>query len=708
MRLQGRSRKTKVGVFLALLLVSCSMVFLQLGFTDFGSGAEGAHEMLSLVPVVVTAFLLGPSWGLLQGALTGTALSVHSVLQPLDWMEYAFLNPLTATVPLALAGFGFGLAFSRLERSEHAGRRNILLIALSCAVGTLLFDMVFNFAIHLSVAGFSEDTIAMFVKNPILSTPVALACESVALFASVRLADGLLQHVMTPGEGARLHVVFGSRLFGLLLVVFAVTSAMGYTLITYSDIAKTSAEMDEQLGAIAAKLEKQQDWKERNETVNTIFQTIIGAKDGDIVLLDGTGTVVASNNEAYAVGAVLTDRDGQPLLQDIAQLASDGTMTLASSRDIGQVKDGNSAKPSFSDHADSLDYAQAKRVGDYYLVQIRSHKTVFSNRTTAMLVSTLIAGVALVLAFVFASKLLHSMVEQPIDGANESLDKITNGDLNQKVELRSSRELASLGTYINAAVASLKDYAAESERRIEQDLNTAKGIQESALPRKFPPFPGVDAFDIYASMGAAKYVGGDFYDLFMVGDHKLGFLIADVSGKGIPAALFMMRAKTHIATAMRSGLKLVQAVSQTNDHLCEDNDTCMFVTMWAAILDWNTGRLTYVNAGHDIPLLRHEGQWQWFEDVGGPFLGAMDSMTYDCATVTLEHGDAVYLYTDGVTDAMNPEGQLYGKERMLAFLQRHADLHPRELDDAMRDELATWADGAEQSDDITMLTLEYK
>lgn len=695
-------------IFVALFLVSCSMVFLQLGFTNVGRGAGDTHYMFSLIPVVVTAFLLGPSWGMLQGALTGIALNVHSMLQPLDWMEYAFLNPLTAVVPLALAGLGFGLAFSRLERSERLEWRSLLWIALTCAVGTLLFELAFNLALQLSVLELSMNALASFATKPLLNTPFALVCESLALLVSVLLADGLQRHVMTPGEGARLHIVFGSRLFGLLLVVFAVTSAMGYALITHLDISKTSAEMNEQLEAIAAKLEEQQDWKERNETANTIFQAIIGAKDGDLVLIDGEGTVVASNNVAYVVGSTLTDRDGQPLLPEIAQLASDGTMKLAYARDIDQARDRDETRTAPLDHTDSLDYARAKQVGNYYLLQIRSHATVFSDRNAAMLVSILIAGSALVLAFVFASRLLHSMVEQPIDDANESLAKITDGDLDHRVRLRSSKELASLGTYINAAVASLKNFAAESQRRIEQDLYTAKDIQESALPRTFPPIPGVDAFDVYASMHAAKYVGGDFYDLFRVGDHELGFLIADVSGKGIPAALFMMKAKTHIATAMRSGVDLVQAVSQTNDHLCEDNDTCMFVTMWAAILDWVTGELTYVNAGHDIPLLRHNGQWQWFEDVGGPLLGAMDSMSYDCATVTLDHGDALYLYTDGVTEAMNPEDQIYGKDRMLAFLQQHADLRPRELDDAMRAELASWANGAEQSDDITMLTLEYK
>ena len=708
MRLRESYRKTKITVFVALLLVSCSMVFLQLGFKSFGEGAVNDYYLLAIIPVVVTSFLLGASWGALQGILTGIALSIHANIQPLDWMEHGLITPFTVVVPLALAGFGFGVVFSFLERLNHTRLQNVFWIALSCAVGTVLFDVVFSHALLVSLFDFSQEALTLFFKISIVNDPLSLLWESLALFVSVELTDGLLKYVMIPGEGARLHVVFGSRLFALLLVVFAVTASAGYALITHFDILETSEEMNDQLEVIAAKLEGQQSEQEYNEVARTILYAIVGEKDGDLILLDNKGVVVASNNAYDTEGAVLTDRDGYPLIEQVKSMALSGTMNLVYAKDVKEEGPGGSTEFSFMDHADGLDYARAVRAGDYYLLQVRSHEMVFMDRSVAMLVATLIAGTVLVLVFVFASKLLYSTVEEPLDGANESLAKITSGDLNQKVWLRSSRELATLGAYINAAVASLKDYAAESERRIEQDLRTARDIQKSALPQTFPPFEEVDAFDVYASMRAAKYVGGDFYDLFRVGDHKLGFLIADVSGKGIPAALFMMRAKTHIATAMRSGVDLVKAVTQTNAYLCEDNDTFMFVTMWAAILDWESGELTYVNAGHDIPLLRHNDQWQWFEDIGGPFLGAMDFVTYDCATVSMGHGDALYLYTDGVTEAMNRADQLYGKERMLAFLQAHADLRPHELDDAMREELVAWADGAEQSDDITMLTLAYK
>ena len=545
-------------------------------------------------------------------------------------------------------------------------------------------------------------------KTPTDTSPYVILCESIVLFVSLMLTDGLLKYVMRPDSRARLHVVFGSRLFCLLLVVFAVVTAAGYALITHLDLIEASEAMDDQLEVIAAGLEASQDHQEYGETTTAIFQTIIYGKDGILVLLDDQGTVIASNDEAYTVGTVLKDGYGSPIMPVIEGIALGESMELVSNRELGIGNDGDASSLPFMSPGNALNYARVKQVDGYYLLQIRSHEIVFRDRIVALLVSVFIGGIALVLAFVFASRLLHVLVEQPLNSANETLAKITDGDLNQEVQLHSSRELASLATYINGAVASLKEYAAESERRIEQDLSTARDIQKSALPRMFPPFPGVDAFDIYASMTAAKYVGGDFYDLCNVDDHKLGFLIADVSGKGIPAALFMMRAKTHISTTMRSGVDLVQAVTQTNAFLCEDNDTFMFVTMWAAILDWDTGELTYVNAGHDIPLLRHDGQWRWLEDVGGPLLGAMDFSTYDCATVKLDHGDELYLYTDGVTEAMNPADQLFGKGRMVAFLQEHANMCPRELDDAMREEVAAWTDGADQSDDITMLTLEYK
>ena len=303
--------------------------------------------------------------------------------------------------------------------------------------------------------------------------------------------------------------------------------------------------------------------------------------------------------------------------------------------------------------------------------------------------------------------LIKNVVVQSIWEVNGTLDKITSGDLKAEVDVRDSTEFSSLSDDINKTVAALRAAIAAEGARIERDLATAKAIQSSALPRTFPPFPDIDAFNIYASMNAAREVGGDFYDFFLIDKHTLGFLIADVSGKGIPAALFMMAAKSELANYMKSGMNLAEAVHSANINLCRGNDAGMFVTVWAASLDFETGELTYVNAGHNPPLLRHNGTWAWLTKKGGLFLGTFETARYRSQSITLSRGDELLLYTDGVNEAFSADEEEYGNERLETFLSKNAELHPHELVDVLRADLRKWAEGTEQSDDITMLCLEY-
>jgi anti-sigma regulatory factor (Ser/Thr protein kinase) len=322
---------------------------------------------------------------------------------------------------------------------------------------------------------------------------------------------------------------------------------------------------------------------------------------------------------------------------------------------------------------------------------------------------TLSAFILLTVVFLIASKLLSLIVIDEIDETNEVLGKITSGQLDERIDVRQTVEFASLSDGINTTVDALKGWIGEAERRMEGDLATAKTIQESALPRTFPPFPEIDAFDLYASMDAAKEVGGDFYDFFLIDDHTLGFLVADVSGKGIPGALFMMAAKTEIGNYMNTGMSLSQAILSANHHLCKGNDAGMFVTVWAATLDWETGELTYVNAGHNYPLLRHDhgGEWEWIKQRCGLFLGTFETAKYKQKTIQLSPGDALVVYTDGVNEAFNVAGEEYGNDRLEAFLAANAGLKPRKLVEALRADVAEWAKGAEQSDDVTIMCLEY-
>ena len=208
-------------------------------------------------------------------------------------------------------------------------------------------------------------------------------------------------------------------------------------------------------------------------------------------------------------------------------------------------------------------------------------------------------------------------------------------------------------------------------------------------------------------MTPAREVGGDFYDFFLIDDHTLGFLIADVSGKGIPASLFMMAAKTELANYMGSGMELSEAMQTANWHLCQGNEAGMFVTVWAATLDYTTGELTYVNAGHNPPLLRHNGTWEWVRTRGGLFLGTYDTAKYRHSKLTLSPGDQLLLYTDGVNEAFSAKEELYSDQRLHEFLDGHTDLHPHQLVDALEQDLSAWSEGADQSDDITILSLEY-
>ena len=248
---------------------------------------------------------------------------------------------------------------------------------------------------------------------------------------------------------------------------------------------------------------------------------------------------------------------------------------------------------------------------------------------------------------------------------------------------------------------------------MDTELATAKAIQESALPRTFPPYPDILKFDVYASMKAAREVGGDFYDFFLVGNEcdsdegKLAFVIADVSGKGVPAALFMMKAMTQVRDYLGSGMEVGEAMENANRQLCEGNDAGMFVTMWVGVLDYASGHVDFVNAGHNPPLLWQRAGWRWLTDKSGLPLGLFDGFPYEAFSIECGIGDQFLLYTDGVTEAMSATGELYGEDRLLSLVNANLALHPHRLVEAVRHDVAAHAKGAEQSDDITVLALEF-
>ena len=256
---------------------------------------------------------------------------------------------------------------------------------------------------------------------------------------------------------------------------------------------------------------------------------------------------------------------------------------------------------------------------------------------------------------------------------------------------------------------------AKAEARIEADLAVAKEIQTSALPRVFPPFPERREFELFASMNAAREVGGDFYDFFLLDNSTLCFVIADVSGKSIPGAMFMMTAKTVIKSLAESGLSPDEVFTQTNRKLCENNEAEMFVTAWLGYLDLKTGLVRVANAGHNPPVLIREGKAEYIRLKAGLVLAGLEGLRYREQTVQMQKGDLLYLYTDGVTEAMNHNADLYGEERLQTILSFGTEEPEPSSDHGMTasvcrlvsGDLAAFTAGAEQSDDITMLCIRY-
>jgi serine phosphatase RsbU (regulator of sigma subunit) len=291
---------------------------------------------------------------------------------------------------------------------------------------------------------------------------------------------------------------------------------------------------------------------------------------------------------------------------------------------------------------------------------------------------------------------------------NRSLAAITEGRLDTVVDVRSHEEFNSLSNDINATVDTLKRYIKEAEERIDAELAFAKSIQHSALPSVFPPYPNRKEFEIFASMHTAKEVGGDFYDFYFIDEDHLAFLMADVSGKGIPAALFMMTAKTIIKSYAEAGMSVDQVFTHANNKLCESNEAGMFVTAWMGILNTKTGKVVFANAGHNQPLVkRADGTYEYYESQADLILAGFEGFPYVMNELQLAPGEAIYLYTDGVTEAVNPAEELYGEDRLRTVLERHKDATPADICAEVKKDVDAFAGTAPQFDDITMLLVRY-
>ena len=304
-------------------------------------------------------------------------------------------------------------------------------------------------------------------------------------------------------------------------------------------------------------------------------------------------------------------------------------------------------------------------------------------------------------------------ISKPIADLTEMTRRIAGGDFTQQITIRAKNEIGVLAASfnemtrrLNESIEHLKETTAAKER-IESELQIAHEIQMSMVPKIFPPFPDRSEFDIFAILAPAKEVGGDFYDFFFIDDDHLCFAVGDVSGKGVPASLFMALTKTLFKATAGNGGTPGEILARLNTEICRDNESCMFVTLFCAILNIRTGQVDYGNGGHNLPYYLLQRSVTPLENLGGRALGLVEQSPYASGRMVLAPGEALLLYTDGVTEAMDSRERLYSDQRLAEFLASNHGSSPRQIVDDLVSDVRSFAGAAPQSDDITALALRY-
>ena len=355
-------------------------------------------------------------------------------------------------------------------------------------------------------------------------------------------------------------------------------------------------------------------------------------------------------------------------------------------------------------------YVAALADGDNIIAAVYPVGEAWEKWVISMAVLVVSYAIVFFIIFLLVHRMVMKHMVKGVYSLNGSLRKITEGDLEEKADFRDSLEFEELSDGINHMVSRLKGLIKEAEKKINEELAMAAEIQVSFLPREFPAFSDREEFELFASMVPAKEVGGDFYDFFLLDEDHLALVMADVSGKGIPAAMFMVMAKDKLRHSVKKhGTNVSEAVMEANEELCRENEAGLFVTIWVGVLTISTGHVDYVDAGHNYPAIYRAGQeFTIDKDVHCAMAGIMSGVEFPSGSFELHAGDVLYLYTDGVTEATDATDEMFRMERMLDVLNQNPDAPVEKIDAAVRAAIADFVKDAPQFDDMTMLVFRYK
>ncbi len=337
-----------------------------------------------------------------------------------------------------------------------------------------------------------------------------------------------------------------------------------------------------------------------------------------------------------------------------------------------------------------------------------------TNGVRTVIENCLVLFAVIILVVTISCGKLAKRISDPLQKLEQDVREISQGHFDQRTDVDTDDEIGNLAHSFNYMTESLQHYisdlkeATAKEERIASELSVATEIQASMLPNVFPAFPEHKEFDVYATMTPAKEVGGDFYDFFLIDEDHLALVMADVSGKGVPASLFMVIAKTLIKNRAQAGGSPAEILSYVNDQLCEGNDAELFVTVWLAILDLSTGKGVAANAGHEHPVIRRkDGDFELIVYKHSPAVAIMEGMQFADHEFELHPGDIVYVYTDGVPEATNADNELFGTDRLLEALNQNKTAQPNELLPEVKKAIDAFVGDAPQFDDITMLAFKF-
>ncbi len=719
-----KSNKEKWIFTAVLAAVEIFLTAADLGFFTIG---RIAFTILH-IPVFLAVTLIGLPQGVILAAIFGFSSMISSYLHARGMLDYLFQNPLISVVPRLMIPFAVWGVYKVVCYIADDNTLSADLIctgfaALSGVIANAAFVIIAIAVLVPEAVGITEDLTAstIVVTNIVAINMVYEIVIAVAVMCLTVLALRKRESMSaagTSGEQAsdsRGGVVEDAAEGGM---PEAVKSEGGML----KALAEEEAHVDEERGSQPIRKTFRK-WLFLF-MVMTFFLMLVflhslfskQERGHAEVLLSGEADMIAGEIKSF----------GTDIREESLTIGREGVIVIARDNVILASGLDSLEVTRLSDLCPGYDKEEKGKVTDLRLNAVSGmglieevngitavlfipESEIYSGRNQSLAYLLLgLLGLSLLL-FEIISVLVQRNVVQRIQLVNKSLGRIRAGDLDERVKVGGNTEFEELSFGINTTVDALKETMRQIEEKNRQEMEFAREVQNSALPSGSLFGQG---FVVLGSMQAARDVGGDFYDYFLIGEDKLGVVVADVSGKGVPAALFMMTAKTLIKNFVLGGKSPAEALQLANVQLCENNEKGMFVTVWLGVLDLSSGRLEFANAAHNPPLLKKKGEPFQYMDYKkyrrGLVLGGLPESVYRNNEISLSEGDVLFLYTDGVTEAANHDLKLYGEDRLLACLEKNYKLAPEVLLGAVRRDLDAFAAGMEQYDDITMVVLKMR